>query len=750
MRAFAADLGHLLIHQKATFSRQIWLNVGRRPRPQCSACFINGVDDSVESILDLAKTEATVFKFGSGSGTNFSPLRAAGETRSDGGTASGPVAFMRGFDAFAGVFGRDRGIRHAEKMALLNIDHPDIIAFIQSKADEERRARALVEAGYAENGADPYDSLAFQHETHAVRVPDDFMRALERDDHWMTRGVGSGKPVTRLKARHLMKRIAEAAHTTGEPGLQFDSTINAWHTCSSAGAIQASDASGQYLFLDDSAATLASLNLLGFVDGDGDIDSSALGEAVRILVTALDILIDRAGYPTENIARNTRRFRALGIGAHNLAALLMARGLAYDSEAGRTYASALASLITGQAYRASVELAETMGPFAGFADNRPAMLMVIDQHLRSTLRIDRSQVPRDLMEAASRAWETVGERGTTAGFRNAQVTALGADSAAAGMMDCLTIGAAPVERLTRSVAPLPGGTGSPPHPVVATGLARLGYGAEQRRAILDHLQSTGTPDGAPHLHDEHRAVFDCLHPLQEDGRHLHYMGQLHMQAALQPFISGGIAQPVAVPRSTPAEEIMDLFLRGWRLGLKGLTVQRAAEPRPRRRSAAATVTPTYGRPYRRRLPDERQSITHKLSIGEVEGYITVGMYEDGSPGEIFIVMAKEGSVISGLMDSFATAISLALQYGVPLDVLCDKFRDTRFEPSGFTGNPDIPMAKSIMDYIFSWLAAHFLPDENGQRRASNPAPERRTGGIQIPEPVATPRREGPSPPDPEA
>ena len=710
---FYAELTYLLVHQYAAFNSPVWFNVGIEEKPQCSACFINSLEDTMESILDLAKTEGMLFKYGSGTGTNFSVLRSSKEPLSGGGKASGPVSFMKGFDAFAGVIKSGGKTRRAAKMVILNIDHPDIVEFINSKANEEKKAWALIDAGYdgSLNG-EAYNSVFFQNANHSVRVTDEFMRAVEEDKEWVTRAVTTGEPMDTYRARDLMRMIAEATHICGDPGMQFDTTINDWHTCPNSGRINASNPCSEYMFLDNTACNLASLNLLKFLRDDDRFDVDSYKQAIRVLITAMDIIVDNSSYPRPEIAHNSHLFRTLGLGYANLGALLMSLGLPYDSEEGRAYAAAVTSILTGHAYTVSAELAGQLGPFEEFEKNRDPMLRVIRKHRAAAYGIKSDLLPDYLYDAATQVWDVALEMGKKHGYRNAQVSVLAPTGTIAFMMDCDTTGIEPDIALMKVKRLVGGGFLHIVNKSVPRALRRLGYDKKIINEILEYLNEHHTIEGAPGLKPEHLPVFDCALKPIHGVRSIHYMGHVKMLAAVQPFISGAISKTVNVPEETTVEEIMEIYMKAWKMGLKAIAIYRDNSKRTQPLSTTAKkVIQEYGRPYRRRLPDERKAITHKFSVGGHEGYITVGMYEDGSPGEIFIVMAKEGSVVSGLMDSFATAISLALQYGVPLKVLVNKFTHTRFEPSGYTGNPQIPFAKSVMDYIFRWLALKFLPQE---------------------------------------
>jgi ribonucleoside-diphosphate reductase alpha chain len=777
--AFRDELVHLLLHQKMAFNSPVWFNVGVESYPQCSACFINSVDDSMSSILGLAKTEGMLFKYGSGAGSNLSTLRSSRELLNGGGTASGPVSFMRGFDAFAGAIKSGGKTRRAAKMVILNVDHPDIVDFIDCKAIEEKKAWALIDAGYdggfnVPGGA--YDSVNYQNANHSVRVTDEFMTAVVRDTEWTTRAVVDGAKLESYPARQLMRKMADAAWICGDPGIQYDTTINDWHPCINTARINASNPCSEYMFLDDSACNLASLNLRKFqrpsatnaggagLDG-GEFDPEAFQRAVRTAITAMEIIIDNSSYPTARIADNSYKFRPLGLGFANLGALLMSRSLPYDSEPGRAYAAAITSLMSAEAYRTSARIAaDATGPFAGYADNEVPFLKVMRKHRTACERIDTAHVPDDLMQAARSAWDDAIELGERYGFRNGQTTVLAPTGTIAFLMDCDTTGVEPDIAIVKYKRLVGGGLIKIVNHTVPQALTQLGYSEREVEAIIAHVDAHDTIEGAPHLKDEHLAVFDCAFRSSNGSRSIHYMGHIRMMAAVQPFLSGAISKTVNLPTECTVSEIEDAYIQAWKLGLKAIAVYRdgckrtqplsttmkqatsngaklaAVDPlalsaavaagtaqqlakldpldrlAPEERRLVEALRLRKSRPAgapmanRYKLPDERASITHKFSIGGHEGYVTVGMYEDQSPGEIFVRMAKEGSVIAGLMDSFATAISLALQHGVPLPVLIEKFKGTRFEPSGFTGNQEIPIATSIMDYLFRWLAIRFPSD----------------------------------------
>ncbi len=725
LEAFTDELTHLLVHQKVAFNSPVWFNVGIEKHPQASACFINSVNDTMESILGLAKTEGMLFKFGSGTGSNLSVIRSSKEPLAGGGTASGPVSFMRGYDAFAGVIKSGGKTRRAAKMVILNVDHPDIVEFINSKADEERKAWALIDAGYegsfnVKGGA--YDSVFFQNANHSVRVTDEFMRAVVEDKAWQTRFVMGGDACETFKARDIMKMMAEAAWQCGDPGMQFDSTINDWHTCPNTARINASNPCSEYMFLDDTACNLASLNLMKFVGEAGEFDTEAFGAACRTTITAQEILVDNASYPTPAIDRNSHDYRPLGLGYANLGVLLMDRGLPYDSDAGRAYAAAVTALMHGEAYAQSARVASAMGPFAGYNRNGEPMLRVIDKHRQHAHMIDGGLVPRELLRSALQVWDEAYALGAQHGFRNSQVTVLAPTGTIGFMMDCDTTGIEPDIALVKYKKLVGGGMIKIVNQSVPRVLGKLGYAQGQIDEIMRYIDEQETIEGAPHVRDEHLAVFDCAFPPANGKRSIHYMGHIKMMSAVQPFLSGAISKTVNMPTDSTPDDIATAYLESWRLGLKAVAVYRdgckRSQPLSTSRTEAkaeastAVAVPAEPRPARRKLPDERRAITHKFSIAGHEGYITVGMYEDSTPGEIFLVMAKEGSTISGLMDAFATSISMALQYGVPLEALVEKFSHVRFEPSGFTKNPEIPYAKSLTDYIFRWLASKFLSAEH--------------------------------------
>jgi ribonucleoside-diphosphate reductase alpha chain len=722
-QSFHAELTHILVHQKACFNSPVWFNCGIEPKPQCSACFILAVDDTMESILDWYRKEGIIFKGGSGSGVNLSKIRSSKEQLAGGGTASGPVSFMKAADASAGVIKSGGKTRRAAKMVVLNIDHPDIEEFIKCKVEEEKKAWALIEAGYDSSLDGPaYGSVFFQNANNSVRVSDEFMQAVLEDQEWKTRYVRNAEVCETFKARNLLRMIAESTYFCGDPGMQYDSTINDWHTCANTARINASNPCSEYMHLDNSACNLASLNLLKFLRDDGVFDTESFRRAVDIIILAQDILVDNSSYPTAEIAANAHAFRELGLGYANLGALLMSLGLPYDSDAGRGYAAAVTALMSGQGYLQSGRIAAATEPFAGFEVNRQPMLRVLNKHRSHAHKISPSHVPLDLLTAAREAWDQACEEAEKSGVKNSQISVLAPTGTIAFMMDCDTTGVEPDIALIKYKKLVGGGLLKIVNNTVPRALKRLGYDVKQIQEIMEYIEEHETIEGAPHLKDEDLPVFDCAFKPANGSRSIQYMGHVKMMGAVQPFISGAISKTINMPTEVTVEEIMQAYMESWKLGLKAVAIYRDGSKRTqplntardKEEKKAAAADAKEARPLRRKLPDERKSITHKFDIAGHEGYIIAGMYEDGQPGEIFITMSKEGSTISGLMDSFATAISIALQYGVPLRGLVDKFSHMRFEPSGFTKNPDIPMAKSIMDYIFRWLATKFLDGDAQQ------------------------------------
>jgi len=738
--SFQSELTYLLLHQHMAFNSPVWFNVGLsdNPKPQCSACFINSVDDNMESIMRLAATEARLFKGGSGAGSNLSRIRSSRERLSGGGIASGPVSFMRGYDAFAGVIKSGGKTRRAAKMVILDVNHPDIIEFTNAKADEEKKAWALIEAGY--NGGfnvagGAYDSVFFQNANHSVRATDEFMQAAERGGKFWTRFVNTGQPAEEVDARDLLRQIAEATWICGDPGMQYDTTINRWHTCKNTDRIYASNPCSEYMFLDDTACNLASINLLKYLREDGSFETERYIHACEVTITAQEIIVDRASYPTESIEANSHEYRPLGLGYANLGALLMALGLPYDSPAGRSLAGALTAIMTGSAYRQSAKIAAHLGPFPGYHKNREPMLDVIAMHRDAVEDIDASLVAAPVLAAARQVWEDALDLGEQYGYKNSQATVLAPTGTIAFMMDCDTTGIEPDIALVKYKTLVGGGFLKIVNQTVPQALRKLRYSEGAIIEIIQYIEDHGTIEGAPGLLDEHLPVFDCAFRPQNGTRSIHHMGHVKMMAAAQPFLSGAISKTVNVPEEATVEEIADAYYQSWKMGLKAVAIYRDNSKRTQplatslksgkseKKAAVEAVaapqpapqTQLVAKPYRRRLSDERISVTHKFSIGGHEGYIHVGLYEDGTPGEIFVTMSKEGSTISGMMDAFATSVSLALQYGVPLEVLVRKFAHMRFEPAGWTPNQDIPFAKSIMDYIFRWLGNRFMPRDDAEQ-----------------------------------
>ncbi len=721
------ELRWLLVTQHASFNSPVWFNLGVPTRAQQgSACFINSVQDSMESILDLAKTEGMLFKFGSGTGTNLSVLRSKREQLSGGGTASGPVSFMRGYDSFAGSIKSGGTTRRAAKMVILNADHPDIVDFITCKADEERKAWALIDAGYDAGfnvigGA--YDSVQFQNANHSVRATDEFMQAVIDDGEWTTRAVTDGRVMDTYRARDLMRQISESAWICGDPGVQFDTIIQDWNCVPNTGRINATNPCSEFVFLDDTACNLLSLNLLKFQDETGTFNVERYRKAIDVCFTGQEIIVSSASYPTPAIGKNSEALRPLGLGYANLGALLMSMGLAYDSDDGRRFAGALTGILTGEAYAQSARMAEVKGTFSEFPKNREPMLRVMNKHRAVAYELPVSGEAGPLVRAARETWDEAVALGEAHGYRNAQATVLAPTGTIGLMMDCDTTGIEPDLALVKYKKLVGGGLLKIVNGTVPAALRKLGYAEEQVKEIVDYIDENETIEGAPGLADDHLKVFDCAFKPIKGSRSIAPMGHVRMMAAVQPFISGSQSKTVNLPTEATVEEIENVYLESWKLGLKCIAIYRdgckrsqplssSSDAKKEEKAASdalaalASVAPAGA--VRRRLPDERQSITHKFDIQGHEGYITVGLYDDGEPGEIFLTMAKEGSTISGLMDAFATQTSLALQYGVPLRAMVNKFSHMRFEPSGFTRNQEIPIAKSLVDYIFRWLASKFL------------------------------------------
>jgi len=736
---WAEELRFLLVTQHASFNSPVWFNIGIPTRSQqASACFINSVQDSMESILDLAKTEGMLFKFGSGTGTNLSVLRSSREQLSGGGTASGPVSFMKGYDSFAGSIKSGGTTRRAAKMVILNADHPDVMDFIHSKSEEEKKAWALIEAGYNAGFNVPggaYDSVQFQNANHSVRVTDDFMRAVIDDKEWKTKAVVGGRTVDTYKARDVWREIADAAWICGDPGLQFDTTIQDWNVVPNTGRINATNPCSEFVFLDDTACNLLSLNLMKFQTEEGTFDVERLQRAVDVCFTGQEILVSNASYPTQAIGKNSEALRPLGLGYANIGALLMSMGLAYDSDEGRRFAGAITAIMTGRAFAQSVRMAQVKGTFSEYAKNREPMLGVMEKHRAAAYQLTTSPESAEVIQGARDTWDEAVKLGRAHGYRNAQATVLAPTGTIGLMMDCDTTGIEPDLALVKYKKLVGGGLLKIVNTTVPAALRKLGYDEIKVKEIVEYIDENDTIEGAPHLQDEHLKVFDCAFKPVKGARSIAPMGHVRMMAAVQPFISGSMSKTVNLPTDATVEEIEQTYLESWKLGLKCIAIYRDGCKRSQplstsldkeKKAVTASADVEY-RVVRRKLPDERKAMTHKFDIGGHEGYLTVGLYEDGTPGELFVTMAKEGSTISGLMDAFATQTSYALQFGVPLKFMVDKFSHMRFEPSGFTKNKEIPIAKSIVDYIFRWMASHFLPveeqDEVGIiRREDAPAP----------------------------
>ena len=710
---FGDELTHLLVTQKAAFNSPVWFNVGVPNTPQqCSACFILAVDDQMSSILNWYVEEGTIFKGGSGSGINLSRIRSSKEPLAGGGTASGPVSFMRGADASAGTIKSGGKTRRAAKMVVLNADHPDVHDFIWCKAVEEHKARALRDAGFDMDldGKDSY-SIQYQNANNSVRATDEFMRAYLEDRDWKLKAVLTDETVETVRARDLMREIAQAAWECADPGMQYDTTINEWHTSPASGRINASNPCSEYMHLDNSACNLASLNLMKFVDDEGIFDVAAFRRAVEIVFTAQEIIVGNSDYPTEAIGRNAKAFRQLGLGYANLGALLMARGLPYDSDGGRAWAGAITALMTGWAYRTSARIAEVTGPFAGFTPNRDAMLRVMRKHRAAADDIDGDAVPEAVLSAARQAWDEAIALGEQHGYRNAQATVLAPTGTIGLMMDCDTTGIEPDLALVKNKKLVGGGSMRIVNQTVPRALARLGYGPDQVEDVVAYIAEHNSVAEAPHLRAEHLPVFDT----SMGDRAIQYMGHVRMMAAVQPFISGAISKTVNMPEHVTVEEVEQLFVESWRLGLKAVAIYRdnckVAQPLSADKKAKTPEPAALAQPVRRRLPRSRPSITTKFEVGDAEGYITASSYPDNGIGEIFLKSSKQGSTLAGIMDAFSIAISIGLQYGVPLEAYVDKFINMKFEPSGMTNDDDIRFASSLVDYVFRRLALDHLPPE---------------------------------------
>ncbi len=711
--AFEAELTSILLNQKAAFNSPVWFNVGFEEKPQCSACFILSVEDTMESILAWNTKEGNIFRGGSGSGINLSNIRGSMEPLQKGGTASGPVSFMRGADAWAGTIKSGGKTRRAAKMVVLDVDHPDIEHFVWCKADEEKKAEALRDAGFDMSiDGEGFTSIQYQNANNSVRVTDDFMEAVEAGEDWSLIARNGGAVTKTLPARDLMNQISDAAWRCADPGVQYDTIINRWHTCPESGRINASNPCSEYMHVDDSACNLASLNLMKFRRADGSFDVADFEHSVDVVFLAQEIVVGFSSYPTEGITENANRFRQLGLGYANLGALLMSDGLPYDSKAGRNVAAAITALMTGRAYRQSALIAAgATGPYDEYEKNRDAHNGVMRMHRDASYDVDPTGIKGDLLPAAQRAWDEAVELGDEHGYRNAQATVLAPTGTISFLMDCDTTGIEPDFSLVKFKELVGGGQMTIVNKSVPLALRTLGYAEPQVEQIDAHIAENATIIGAPGLEDEHLPVFDVA----VGERAISHTGHIDMMAATQPFISGAISKTVNLPQSATVEDIADAYTRGWKGGLKALAIYRdgsktaqALRTDAQEEKGAEAEAPT---PIRKKMPRERESITHKFSIAGHEGYITAGKYEDGNVGEIFLTdIGKEGSTMRGLLNAFATAISIGLQYGVPLEVFVRKFSYMRFEPEGITGNPEIPFAKSMPDYIMRWLASRFIED----------------------------------------
>ncbi len=744
---FYNELTWLCVNQYGAFNSPVWFNVGlfdiygvqggkhnfhwddKEQRavvcensyeyPQASACFILSVADTMEDIMRLAKSEAMLFKHGSGTGTDLSTLRSSREKLSGGGKPSGPLSFMRVFDQIAAVVKSGGKTRRAAKMQSLKVDHPDIKEFITCKTEEEKKAWALIEAGYGGDlNNEAYNSVMFQNSNLSVRITDEFMDTVEKDGKWTTRAVTTGEPMDEYPARELMDLIAEGTRICGDPGVQYHTTINRWHTCPKSGPINSSNPCSEYMFIDNSACNLASLNLMKFRNEDGSFDVENFKKAIRLFIIAQEILVDNGSYPEKGITQNSHDFRALGLGYANLGSLVMSLALPYDSDQARAWAATISAILTATAYTASSEIAQIKGPFDGYEQNRDSMLNVIGMHREHAYNIPEVHCPDYLLNAAKNAWDEAFDAGSQHGFRNAQATVLAPTGTIGFLMDCDTTGVEPDIALVKYKLLAGGGMFKIVNRTLPMALERLGYSPEDIKEICNTIDADDTIETAPKLRKEHLPIFDCAFKPRNGKRHIHYLAHLKMMAAVQPFISGAISKTINMPKESTTEEIASAYMEGWKMGLKAVAIYRDGSKRIQpvntektdgSKAKKAAEEPVQARPFRRRLPETRSSITHKFSVAGHEGYLTVGLYEDGQPGELFITMAKEGSTVGGLMDVIGTCVSMALQYGVPLITLIDKFRHARFEPSGMTSNKNIPFAKSLIDYIFCWLGCRFIP-----------------------------------------
>ena len=721
---FGEELAHILVNQKGSFNSPVWFNLGVEAKPQCSACFILDVEDNKESIAEWYRTEMFIFSGGSGAGLSVSKLRSSKEMIARKGKASGPVSFMKGADAIAGTIKSGGKTRRAAKMVVLNADHPDIKDFIVCKWKEEKKAKALIEMGYDDAiDGDVYNNVFFQNANNSVRASDEFMRAVEDDDWWDLKMIKTGDVAERVKARELMRLIAEATWNCADPGMQFDTTINKWHTCPNSGRINASNPCSEYMHLDNSACNLASINLMKFVKPDGSFDLEGYSQAIKIFIIAQDIIVSNSSYPTEKIELNAMAYRQLGLGYANLGAFLMRRGLPYDSDAGRAWAAALTSLLTGQAYLTSTYLAEAVGSFAGFEKNREPMLNVIKMHGEEAQKISKEFLPDEIWAEANKCWTFAYERGLAHGVRNSQATVIAPTGTISFMMDCDTTGIEPAFSLVSYKKMVGGGFLKIVNNTVPAALKNLGYAESEVKEITDYILAHDTIEGAPRLKESDLPVFDCAVNAPSGSRSIHFMGHVRMMAAAQPFVSGSISKTVNLPKDATIEDIANVYIESWRFGVKAIAIYRdgskGAQPLTTGKSKDNSEAKNENRKDsdkdgRRRLPPDVVSWRHKFSVAGHEGYLHYGVYEDGGLGEIFVRMAKEGSTIAGLLDSVGILMSISLQYGVPAKTLIRKMIHSRFEPSGYTDNPEILVAKSILDYIAKFLAIKFLSEEEQQ------------------------------------
>ncbi|MCZ6486238.1 MAG: vitamin B12-dependent ribonucleotide reductase [Acidobacteria bacterium] len=711
-QTFNYELSYLLLHQMAAFNSPVQFNMGIKRNPQCSACFINSVQDNMGSIMKLAKTEALIFKGGSGSGVNLSNIRSSVEPLAVGGFASGPISFMRGYDSFAGAIKSGGATRRAAKMVILNADHPDIKEYIWSKAREEEKAHKLIQFGYDDSiDGEAYRSVQFQNANNSVSVTNEFMEAVVNEKEWKTRKVTTGEVVDTYKAREVMQWIAEAAWICGDPGLQFYTTLNDWHTCPNSGPINACNPCSEYVFLDNSACNLSSLNLMKFVKEEGRFDIQAFRRAVQTMILAQEIIVDNSSYPTPEITRVSHEFRTLGLGYANLGALLMAGGLPYDSDQARSLSSAITAVMTGQAYLTSAEIAEQMGAFAGFEKNRITTMRVMHKHREALSGIDSALVPMDLLHSAMEVWDQAIVKGSEHGYRNAQVTLLAPTGTIAFMMDCDTTGVEPEFSLVKVKKLVGGGTLKIVNNTIPRAVKRLGYSQEEIDDILGYIKKKETIEGAPHLKEEHLAVFDCADRPARGSRSIQYLGHIKMCGAVQPFLSGAISKTINLPNEAPVEEIMEAYIQGWKYGMKSVSIYRDGCKMVQPLSNKDGLQPVSVR-QQRNMPKDHPALQHEFRIKGFKGYLTMGMYpEDEQLGEIFLNFAKQGSTLQGMTMAWAIAISMGLQRGVPLEDYVRMFAHMSFEPSGLTDNSQIPFTTSIPDYVVRYLATRFLSSE---------------------------------------